>query len=150
MRVVALDPGRRRTGVALSDASATLATPHGVIRGTSLRTQWPELVALLTRLVGEDDGLSAIVVGVPVRLDGSSTDLTDEARGLAARLARRFGLTVVEWDERLTSVDAEARLALTERDWRKRKDKLDAAAAAVLLQDYLDRPSPAARVGETT
>jgi putative Holliday junction resolvase len=138
MRVVALDPGRHRTGIALSDPSGTLASPYGVIRGQSLRTQWADLVALLTRLAEDDTGLAAIVVGVPVRLDGSPTDFTDEARGLAERLARRFPVPVIARDERLTSVDAEARLALTERDWRRRKAKLDAAAAAVILQDYLD------------
>jgi len=138
MRVVALDPGRHRTGIALSDPSGTLASPFGVIRGQSLRTQWAELVALLARLAAEDDGLAAIVVGVPVRLDGSPTDFTEEARGLVERLARRFTVPVIPRDERLTSVDAESRLALTERDWRRRKAKLDAAAAAVLLQDYLD------------
>ena len=138
MRVVALDPGRRRTGVALSDATRTLATPLCAIRGASLRTQWAEIVALLTKLAEDDDGLSAIVVGVPVRLDGSATDFTADARGLVERLARHFTVPVVARDERLTSVDAEARLAITERDWRRRKAKLDAAAAAVLLQDYLD------------
>jgi putative Holliday junction resolvase len=95
-------------------------------------------VALLSRLRDEDDGLDVIVVGVPVRLDGSPTDMTAQARDLAARLEHATGLPVVRLDERLTSVEAESRLALTERDWRKRKDKLDAAAAAVLLQEYLD------------
>jgi putative Holliday junction resolvase len=138
MRVVAVDPGLRRTGVALSDGSGTLASPYATLRGASLRAQWAELVALISRLQAEDDGLTAIVVGVPVRLDGSDTDMTAQARGLAERLGRRFAVPVVPLDERLTSVEAESRLAMTERDWRKRKDKLDAAAAAVLLQDYLD------------
>jgi putative Holliday junction resolvase len=138
VRVVALDPGLRRTGVALSDPSGLLASPYMTLRAPSLRAQWPDLVALLSRLVAEDGGLAAIVVGVPVRLDGSPTDMTAHARDLAARLDRAFDLPVVTLDERLTSVEAESRLALTERDWRKRKDKLDAAAAAVLLQEYLD------------
>lgn len=128
----------RRTGVALSDASGLLASPYATIRAPSLRAQWHELVALLSRLREEDDGLHVIVVGVPVRLDGSPTDMTAQARDLAARLEQTIGLPVVRLDERLTSVEAESRLALTERDWRKRKDKLDAAAAAVLLQEYLD------------
>lgn len=139
VRVVALDPGLRRTGVALSDASGLIAAPYQTLRAPSLRAQWPDLVALIERLLADEDGLAAIVVGVPVRLDGSPTDMTVQAQGLADRLARKFAVPVVTLDERLTSVEAEGRLALTERDWRKRKDKLDAAAAAVLLQEYLDR-----------
>lgn len=138
MRVVAIDPGERRTGVALSDASGVLASPHATLRGPSMRGQWDQLVALLTRLVDDEDGLDAIVVGVPVRLDGSPTHMTAQATGLVERLRRRFDVPVVALDERLTSIEAEARLSVTERDWRARKDKLDAAAAAVLLQDYLD------------
>jgi putative holliday junction resolvase len=141
MRIVALDPGLRRTGVALSDPSGLIATPHGVIRGTSLRTQWPELTLLLRRLIDDDDGLAAIVVGVPRRLDGTPTDMTAQAQALAERLRQKFAVPVVARDERLTSVEAEQLLAIRERDWRKRKDKLDAAAAAVLLQEYLDDPA---------
>lgn len=148
MRVAAVDPGRRRTGIALSDASGTLASPHGVVRGASLRAQWPALLELLTTLSADDDGLRAVVVGVPVRLDGSPNDLTAEARGLAEWLAQRLPMPVVMRDERLTSVEAEARLAVTERDWRKRKDKLDAAAAAILLQDYLDARAPGTGMGK--
>ncbi len=138
VRVVAIDPGQRRTGVALSDASGVLASPHATLRGPSMRGQWDQLVALITRLAADEDGLEAIVVGVPLRLDGSPTDMTAQAMGLVERLRRRFDVPVVAIDERLTSVEADARLSLTERDWRARKDKLDAAAAAVLLQDYLD------------
>jgi putative holliday junction resolvase len=139
MRVAAIDPGLRRTGVAVSDATGLIATPYRVLRGTSLRTQWAELIALLRALRADEDGLAAVVVGVPLRLDGTATDMTAQARGLADRLTRLLDdVAVVTRDERLTSVDAEQRLALQERDWRKRKDKLDAAAAAVLLQDYLD------------
>ncbi len=138
MRVVGVDPGLRRTGLALSDATGTLASPYTAVRGTSPRAQWPALVSLLDALVAHDDGVAAIVVGVPVRLDGSPTDMTVHARDLIERLQRRYALPVIGLDERLTSVEAEARLSATERDWRRRKDKLDAAAAAILLQEYLD------------
>lgn len=139
MRVVGLDPGIRRTGVALSDASGTLASPHATLEGPSLRGQWTAITTLIAALIEDEDGLEAVVVGVPVRLDGSATDMTEAARDLAARLARKFpAVPVLMRDERLTSVEAESRLAVTERDWRRRKGRLDAAAAAVLLQDYLD------------
>lgn len=122
----------------MSDASGLLASPHSVLRGASLRAQWDALVSLITGVVDADDGLAAIVVGVPKRLDGSATDMTAQAEGLAARLGRTFPVPIVTLDERLTSVEAEQRLAHTERDWRKRKDRIDAAAAAILLQEFLD------------
>lgn len=138
MKVLALDLGTRRTGVAISDASGTLARPLEVIRGTSLKAQWPALLDVIARVNAADEPLAAIVVGVPRRLDGSPTDFTPAALDVVARLARRVSMPVITVDERLTSVEAEALLALRERDWRKRKAHLDAAAAAVLLQEYLD------------
>ncbi len=138
MKVLALDLGSRRTGVAISDATGTLARPLEVIRGTSLKAQWPALLDVIARANTDDEPLTAIVVGVPRRLDGSPTDFTPAALDVVARLARRVPMPVIAVDERLTSVEGEALLALRERDWRKRKAHLDAAAAAVLLQEYLD------------
>jgi putative Holliday junction resolvase len=92
------------------------------------------------RLSGEDEGLSAIVVGVPRRMDGSVSDASAAALGFINALRTRTAIPIVAEDERLTSREAESRLAVNERDWRKRKQRLDAAAAAVILQDYLDRP----------
>ncbi len=138
MRVLAFDLGVRRTGVAISDASGTLARPLEIVRGTSLKAQWNALLDVIARHAADDDPLEAVVVGVPRRLDGGPTDFTAAAIDFVARLSRRIPLPVIPVDERLTSVEAESRLAERERDWRKRKERLDAAAAAVLLQDYLD------------
>jgi putative Holliday junction resolvase len=144
--VLAFDLGIRRTGVAISDASATLARPLEVVQGTSLKAQWALLLAIIDRVQADDEPLAAIVVGVPHRLDGSPTDFTPAALDFIGRLSRRVPIPVVPLDERLTSVEAEALLAVRERDWRRRKATLDAAAAAVLLQEYLDvrrgNPSP--------
>ena len=138
-RVLALDIGRRRTGLALSDPTRTLATPYGVI------TAQPPLADVLRtadHLASESDGLSAIVVGRPLRLDGSPGSETAEVDAFVARLRTRTALPVFVQDERLSSVEAESRLSVGERDWRKRKPRLDAAAAAVILQDFLDQPDP--------
>ena len=138
MRVLAFDLGARRTGVAISDASATLARPLEVVQGTSLKAQWASLLDVIGRVQAEDAALAAIVVGVPRRLDGSATDFTAKALDFIQRLSRRVEVPVVPVDERLTSVEAEALLAERESDWRRRKAQLDAVAAAVLLQEYLD------------
>ena len=138
MRVLGIDFGQRRIGLALSDASGILATP-----ATTLERVTPEAdpVALvrgaLQRLSGEEP-ISRIVVGLPRRLDGSDNDQTPGVRKFAAELGMRTGLPISLQDERLTSREAEARLALRERDWRRRKHRLDAAAAAIVLQDWLD------------
>jgi putative pre-16S rRNA nuclease len=150
VRVVAFDVGERRIGVAVSDATLTLARPAGVLRPVSLGNDALQLAAdEITRLAGEEDGVSAIVVGLPRRLDGSPTTLTARVEAFATELARITRLPIVLQDERLTSREAESRLAATEKDWRVRKRHLDAAAAAIILQDYLDTrphsPAPAAR-----
>ncbi len=134
MRVVAFDVGTRRTGVAVSDPSGTLARPLTVLTGDALAAA----VGLVADLRASADGLETIVVGLPRRLDGSPNEQTASVERFAAALASATGLPVMLQDERLTSVDAEARLAERQKDWRKRKARLDAAAAAVILQEYLD------------
>jgi putative holliday junction resolvase len=138
MRVLGIDFGERRVGLAITDASATLARPLRTLRREASGPRLvADLLAEIDRLI-EEDGLSCIVVGLPLRLDGSPTGLTDRVRALARTLTTHTNVRVVLQDERLTSREAEQRLALREPDWRKRKARLDAAAAAVILQDYLD------------
>jgi putative Holliday junction resolvase len=135
-RVLALDIGRKRTGLALSDASGTLATPYGAI---TAQPPLAEILRTADQLAAEPDGLAAIVVGRPLHLDGRASAETAEVDAFVARLRTRTALPVFIQDERLSSVEAESRLAAGERDWRKRKPRLDAAAAAVILQDFLDQ-----------
>jgi putative Holliday junction resolvase len=146
MRVLGVDVGARRIGLALSDHSATLARPWRTIDAGATPRASAEAVARLVDAGRHDEradtaGLGAIVVGLPRRLSGEDTDQTQAARDVAAVLAALTGLDVRLQDERLSSVEAESRLALREKDWRRRKAKLDAAAAAVILQDFLDHPS---------
>jgi putative Holliday junction resolvase len=138
MRVLGIDFGRRRVGLAISDPSGTLARPLTTLTVTSAADAVKRVMAEVTRLASEDDGLAAIVVGMPARLDGSPALETPYAAEFIAALQRRTSLPIVGGDERLTSREAESRLAVGERDWRVRKKKLDAAAAAIILQDYLD------------
>ena len=139
VRVLGIDYGARRIGLALSDASATLASPWRMIERTRSESATLDLlIREITALVDHDDGLSAVVIGWPRRLDGTATHSTSQAEALARALGGRFSIPVVLQDERLSSHEAESRLSTNERDWRRRKSKLDAAAAAVILQDYLD------------
>lgn len=139
VRALGIDYGGRRIGMALSDASGILASPWRVLERPPSEADTVTLVAgEIARLRGEDDGLATVVVGWPRRLDGSPTTQTPLVEAFAAALRAATGLPVVLQDERLSSVEAEARLARRERDWRVRKRTLDAAAAAIVLQDYLD------------
>ncbi len=139
MRVVGLDVGEKRIGIAISDLTGTLARPLGVLRPSGLELDALDVVAReIARLAAEEDGVSAIVVGLPRRLDGSPNDMTPRVEQFARRLESKTSLPVALQDERLSSREAESRLAVRDKDWRSRKAKLDAAAAAVILQDYLD------------
>jgi putative Holliday junction resolvase len=139
MRILGVDDGRRRIGLAVSDPSGTLARPVETVAGHDAPAAAArEVAAALARLEAGDEPVGAIVVGLPLRLDGTPNEQTEHARALAAELRRLTGREVVLQDERLTSREAESRLALRERDWRVRKPRLDAAAAAVMLQEYLD------------
>ena len=138
-RVAGLDVGERRIGLAVSDATGTLARPVSVVRTSGLDGDALDRTAAeIRRLAEEDDGLVALVVGLPRRLDGSANDMTSRVEAFARTLGRRTSLPIVLQDERLTSLEAESRLAVREKDWRVRKQRIDSAAAAIILQDYLD------------
>jgi putative Holliday junction resolvase len=134
-----LDIGEKRIGVAVSDATATLARPLAVLRPAGLDADALDMVTReIARLAAEEDGVSAIVIGLPRRLDGCPTPMTVRVEQFARRLESTVTVPVMLQDERLSSREAESRLAVRDKDWRSRKARLDAAAAAVILQDYLD------------
>jgi len=139
VRVLGIDYGARRIGLALSDATATLASPWRLLERPQSEAQTLDLlVGEIDELIKSDDGLEAVIVGWPRRLDGSATHQTALVETLARALEARVRVPVILQDERLTSHEADALLAIKERDWRRRKKKIDATAAAIVLQDYLD------------
>jgi len=138
VRVIGIDLGERRIGVAISDASGTLARPLKTIeRGTSDAEAVERLHEMIAQLAADDE-VGSVVVGLPTRLDGSPNQQTQRIGAMVTLLSARLSVPVFTYDERLSSREAEERLSIREKDWRKRKAKLDAAAAAVILQDYLD------------
>lgn len=139
MRFLGVDLGRRRVGLAISDPSGTLARPLSTLIVKTPDDALEQVAATVARVAAEDEGLATIVIGVPRSLDGTPTEATVEATAFIEALAGRTSIPVVGEDERLSSHEADSRLAVGERDWRKRKARLDAAAAAVILQDHLDR-----------
>lgn len=146
-RFLGVDLGRRRIGLALSDAGAILATPWRTIDAAATPSASARRLADEWAAAGGEDVLGevvGVVVGLPRRLSGEDTEQTADAREFGRVLAERTGLAVHFQDERLTSREAESRLAVRDRDWRSRKARLDAAAAAIILQDYLDTRGSAA------
>ena len=138
MRALGVDYGRKRIGLALSDPTGLLARAWKTIASAGLERQVTELWREIEALRSDPDGLSIVVIGLPRRLSGEPNEQTALVQTVAARLAALTPVPIVLQDERLSSHQAEELLARTEKDWRKRKPLLDAAAAAVILQDYLD------------
>lgn len=132
-RLLALDVGERRVGVAVSDPTGWLARPLTIIHCRSKR----EDLAAIARLV-EEQGVTAVVVGYPVNMDDSVGPQARRVARYAAALERVLPVPVILWDERLSSEEAAYRLRAAAGGRRKRRRHLDDAAAAVILQEYLD------------
>ena len=133
MRVLGIDHGERRIGAALSDALGIIASPLTVIEHTSDEGD-ADTVAALAR----EQHVEAVVVGVPISLDGSIGPQAKRAAYFARLLSGRLDMPVDTIDERLSTKEAERRLAEGGRRRSRRREGVDAAAAAVLLQTYLD------------
>ena len=138
-RILAIDVGARRVGLAISDASRTLARPLETMAVANEADAVDRVARRIAELDGEDEGIGMIVVGMPSSLDGLPTPQTATVVAFIAQLTLRTRLPIATEDERLTSREAESRLAVREKDWRKRKARVDAVAASIFLQDFLDR-----------
>lgn len=137
-RVMAVDLGSRRIGVATCDSSGALAFPWGVVERSGSEVEDRRRLADVAREVGA----SLVVVGMPLSLDGrrgrAAVLAGDEAAALASEL-EGDGVAVVTFDERFTTVSASAALAEAGTRGRKARAVVDSAAATVLLQAWLDR-----------
>jgi putative pre-16S rRNA nuclease len=128
-RLLGIDPGSRRTGVALSDELGLFAHPRPAIV-TDNEDSLIEAVDQIAR----DEAVAEVVVGLPLTMAGTDSDETRRVRELVARLSGRLGVPVTTWDERLSSVQAER----TVRERGKRTGASDSAAAALILQAVID------------
>lgn len=131
--LLAFDFGLRRIGVALGESMLKSARPLTVIDAEANDARF----ATIASLIGEWQP-AALVVGLPVGLDGQEHDLTHRSRRFARQLEGRFGLPVHLVDERLTSLEAEQHLRDAGQNWQRRKANVDAEAAAIILQSYFD------------
>ena len=147
-RVLAIDFGTRRIGIALSDASGTLATPLTTL--TRRAGKRPPIARILE--IAASRGAECLVVGLPLDEQGGETSWTAEVRDFGGRLGDRSGLPVHFMDESYSSAEAEARIRSIGLTRKKKEDKarIDAGAAAIILQDWLDARAldPSADWGE--
>jgi putative Holliday junction resolvase len=132
-----VDFGEIRIGLALSDETGSLATPLATLHRRPGRRPPVRKMAELVRT----HGVQALVVGLPLELSGAESDWTREVRGAAQKLGERLGLPVHLVDERMSSVRAERAIRSSGRRRREResRSRVDAGAATVILQDWLDR-----------
>ena len=132
--VAGLDLGTKTIGIAISDRGLSLATPRPVIRRTKFTADATALLASL-----EKDNAGAIVLGLPLNMDGTEGPRAQATRAFARNLARLTDMPVAYWDERLSTVAAERSLIEQDVSRGKRADRIDSAAAAFILQCALDR-----------
>lgn len=133
-RLLALDLGAKRIGVAVSDELQITAKPLAMIK----RRSWKELVHKIESLV-ESLNAKALVVGLPVRLNGSAGSAAESVRAEAEKFHRTLNVPVYLQDERLTTLDANADLKAAGRQGIDIKREVDSAAAAIILRDFIDR-----------
>jgi putative Holliday junction resolvase len=143
MPIAAIDLGRRRIGVAVTDAAAMGAHPIGIVERRALKHDLDAIAAML-----RDRDVSTIVVGLPLNMDGTEGPAARGARKFADQLAVALGVTVEMFDERLTSFEARDRLADMPVGKGKRKTGVDALAAVVILEGWmLAHPDKIPRTG---
>jgi len=136
-RLLGIDTGQRRIGVAISDPDRKIASPLATYR----RQKADRDQSYFKRLVSEE-GIGLVVVGLPVHLDGREGQKALEARRFGQWLAELVQLPVVFWDERFTTVEAEQALLAAGLTHKKRRERRDRLAAQIILQSYLDAGCP--------
>ena len=132
-RTLGLDVGQRRTGLAVSDSGGLLATPYTTIIA---KTPQKDIAAILT--IAREEEIGLIVVGLPLSLDGTVGPQAQLTLDFCDALRAASHVPVETWDERYSTVEAEAHLREAGVAPSRNRARLDAAAAAVLLQSYLD------------
>jgi putative Holliday junction resolvase len=133
-RLLGLDVGTKTVGMALSDVTRAIATPYDTIR----RTKFTEDVKLISKVIAASE-VSALVIGLPINLDGSEGRRAQSTRAFARNLANHVDLPIVFWDERFSTAAVERHLVEADASRKRRAEVIDRMAAAYILQGALDR-----------
>lgn len=133
-RILSLDPGTKRVGVAVCDELRFTTRPLAYIT----RTSWKKLLLEVKNILAEFDA-KALVIGLPLRSDGGESEMSAEARDLARKFSLSLDIPVYLQDERVTSYEAKSRLWQRGLDTTESRSQVDSEAAAIILADFLDR-----------
>lgn len=133
MKAMGIDFGLARIGIAFSDDTKFLASPFVTYKRKEMEQDLNYFVTLIN-----EKKVDEIVCGLPMNMQGEEQEIAKKTREFMAKLQEKIEISVQFVDERLSSVLAEEMLRETERDWKKRKEKLDSVSASIILQDYLD------------
>lgn len=130
-RLLGIDPGTKRCGIAITNAAQTMAFPRAAI---------PRDDAMMSRLSAliDEESIGAIIIGRPIALSGNETASTADADVLFTQLREHVTVPVEQWDERMTTQEAQKSLSEAGLTTRESRGRLDSAAAVVMLQNYLD------------
>ena len=135
-RLFGLDLGTKTIGIALSDGLLSVCSPYKTIKRTKFTKDVTELAAMAAR-----EDVFALVLGLPLNMDGSEGPRAQATRAFVRNLQGKLDLPVMLWDERLSTVAAERAMLEADLSRAKRAERIDAAAAAFILQGALDRLS---------
>ena len=132
-KVMALDLGEKRIGVAISDEMRMIGTPYGMVKRTSRRADFAEYQRLI-----DAEQITLLVVGLPITLGGEESQKTAWVRDYVNEMRQHISIPIQFWDESLTTVEAQASLRARNVRGKKATQRVDALAAAFILQNYLD------------
>lgn len=135
-RIVAVDPGTKRVGLAVCDESRITSRPLPILE----RSSWKKLLLKIKAVLAEYDA-AALVVGLPYNFDGSESEMTAEARDMARKLALSLDVPVYLQDERVTTYEARGRLWFAGVEGKRMRAVVDSEAASIILSDFLSRLS---------
>lgn len=133
MKTMGIDFGLARIGIALSDDTKFLASPFETYKRKCEELDIQHIVEIV-----KSKNVDEIVCGLPMNMAGEEQEIAKKTRDFMLKLQEQINIKIEFVDERLSSLMAEEMLKETEKDWKKRKEKLDAVAASIILQDYLD------------
>ena len=132
-RLLGIDPGKKRIGVAISDENKIIATPYTTI----IKNKFSDLLNNLNKIILEND-IKGIIIGNPINLDGSPSESSQSAKDLAINLSKNITIPITMWDERLSSRGAFNISSELDTNSSKKISKLDENSAAFILQGALD------------
>ncbi|MDI3504444.1 MAG: putative pre6S rRNA nuclease [Candidatus Cloacimonadota bacterium] len=133
-RIMAIDYGSKRVGIAMSDPLRIFAKPHSVVPNRGFDSLLSRIKALC-----RDHDVNLVVIGMPYAIDGSYTPKTTETAAFLKSMQEQLDIEVIECDERYSSAEAETELKRMGKSWQEARQMVDAMAAAMILKNYLER-----------